>query len=145
MKRFLCALALAAALVPPARASEELMRTVGAAGGSNLYLAHISIGVIADAFQSKLYDADKTIGLVNSLIGQSKVVKDYYQDLLDKNVLPSHDVSYIRELVLVYASLISEGEVLLKYVRSGSGASPAEFNRQRIEAGSRIDKLLNIK
>ncbi len=145
MKKIACALALLAALATDARATEDLYQTVGAAGGSNLYVTGIAIGVIADAYERKIYDADKATDLAVSIVGQAKVLRGFYRTLIEKNAIPQHDVSFMREMVLVYGLLIAEGEALVKYIKTGNGEHASEYHKNRTDAWTRIEKLLNMQ
>lgn len=144
MKKTVSIVTILFALSLPLGASQLQLQTIGAAGGSNLFLTYMAIGVTADAYQNKTYEGKKAISYVNSVTAQAKVVKKYLQQLIDSKELEENDVTFVKEMVATYDLLISEGDAFAKYVDSGDKSHVDSFHNYRKAAWEKISKLLGI-
>lgn len=58
------------------------------------YMTYVSLGVIADGYQHKVYDAQKAARIVKEIISISQVIRKYLQRLIDEKKLGAKDVSF---------------------------------------------------
>lgn len=137
-------LAAAILISSAALASDLQLETIGASGGSNLYLTYLSIGVIADAHTKEVYDKEQTISFVNSITAQAKVQKDYLEKLAkSKEVTPS-DAVFLKKMIDCYVLLMDEGKFLVEYVNTGNEASLTAYDAKRVKAWALISDLLGF-
>lgn len=130
--------------IAPVSASELQLQTIGAAGGSNLFLTYMSIGVIADAYQKDTYTAEKAAKYVNSITAQAKVVSRYLDKLLASGELSENDSRYVTRMNQAYSLLVKEGDAFVAYVKTRDRKHIKQFHSYRKEAWSMISALLGI-
>jgi hypothetical protein len=145
MKKLSAAVVLVFSLMTFSFASDNLLEAVGAASGSNLYLTYTSIGAVADAYKSKVYEADMTNQVISSIIAQAKVVKTHLQKLIDNNELSESDTAFVKEINAAYDLLVAEGDSMLKYIKSKKESDLKAYDKNRTDAWAKIAKLLNLK
>lgn len=143
MKRILIAIFMF--LTVAAWATPLQLETIGATGGSNLFLTYMAIGVTADAYQNKTYEKDKATSYVNSMVAQARVVQKYLKRLIDEGELSENDVTFVKRMVKTYDLLIAEGEAFIKYAKSGDQSHADTFHKNRKAAWKNISDLLGIK
>ncbi len=143
MKRTLIAIIMFLSVA--AWSSPLQLETIGATGGSNLFLTYMAIGVTADAYQNKTYDTDKAAGYVKSMVAQARVVKKYLERLIDEGELSSNDSTFVKKMVETYDLLIAEGEAFIKYAKSGDQSHADTFHKNRKDAWKNISDLLGIE
>jgi hypothetical protein len=137
---------IAALLIASAAFASDLqLETIGASGGSNLYLTYLSIGVIADAHTKEVYDKDQTVSFVNSIVAQAKVQKDYLDKLLKSKEVSEADAAFLKKMIDCYVLLIDEGKFLIDYVNTGKDASLTTYDAKRVQAWALISELLGFK
>jgi hypothetical protein len=137
---------IAALLISSAAFASDLqLETIGASGGSNLYLTYLSIGVIADAHTKEVYDKDQTVSFVNSVVAQAKVQKDYLDKLLKSKEVSQADAVFLKKMIDCYNLLMDEGKYLVDYVNTGNEGSLTTYDAKRQQAWALISELLGFK
>ncbi len=138
---------LIAALVisSAAMASDLQLETIGAAGGSNLYLTYLSIGVIADSHTKDVYDKEQAKSFVSSIVAQAKVQKDYLDKLMKSKEVTGADAEFLKKMIDCYTLLMDEGKYFIEYVDTGKEASLAAYDTKRQQAWALISELLGFK
>ena len=144
MKRKLFTLIAAVFISTAAFASDIQLETIGALGGSNLYLTYLSIGVIADAHTKEVYDKEQTVSFVNSIIAQAKVQKDYMDKLIKSKEISETDAVFLKKMMDCYTLLMDEGKFLVEYVNTGKEASLTAYDAKREKAWALISELLGF-
>jgi len=136
---------IAAILIASAAFASDLqLETIGASGGSNLYLTYLSIGVIADSHTKEVYDKEQAISFVNSIIAQSKVQKDYLDKLVKSKEVSEPDAVFLKKMVDCYTLLMDEGKYFVEYVNTGKDTSLAAYDTKRQQAWKLISELLGF-
>lgn len=136
---------IAALLISSAAFASDLqLETIGASGGSNLYLTYLAIGVIADSHTKEVYDKEKTISFVNSITGFAKVQKDGLDKLMKSKEVSESDAQYLKKMIDCYTVLIDEGKFLVEYINTGNEASLTKYDTKRQEAWKLISELLGF-
>jgi hypothetical protein len=137
---------LIAALVisSAAMASDLQLETIGAAGGSNLYLTYLSIGVIADSHTKDVYDKEQAKSFVNSIVAQAKVQKDYLDKLLKSKEVTGEDALFLKKMIDCYTLLMDEGKFFIEYVNTGKESSLTAYDAKRQQAWALISELLGF-
>ncbi len=137
---------VAAILISTAAFADGLqLETIGASGGSNLYLTYLSISVIADSYTKKIYQRDQTVSLITSIIAQAGVQKDYLEKLMKSEEVSQSDKEFLKKMIDCYSLLMDEGKYFVEYANSGSAASLKAYSAKREQAGALISDLLGIK
>jgi len=137
---------IAALLISSAALASDLqLETIGASGGSNLYLTYLSIGVIADAHTKEVYNKEQTVSFVNSIVAQAKVQKDYMEKLIKSKELVEADAVFLKKMIDCYVLLMDEGKYLVEYVNTGKDASLTAYDTKRQQAWALISELLGFK
>ncbi len=135
----------AAILIASAAFADDLqLETIGASGGSNLYLTYLSIGVIADAHTKEVYDKEQTVSFVNSITAQAKVQKDYLEKLTKSKGVTPADAVFLKKMIDCYVLLMDEGKFLVDYVNTGNEASLTAYDAKRVKAWALISDLLGF-
>jgi hypothetical protein len=145
MKRKVFSLIAALLISSAAFASDLQLETIGASGGSNLYLTYLSIGVIADAHTKEVYDKEQTVSFVNSVVAQAKVQKDYLDKLLKSKEVSQADAVFLKKMIDCYNLLMDEGKYLVDYVNTGNEGSLTTYDAKRQQAWALISELLGFK
>jgi hypothetical protein len=126
-------------------ASDLQLETIGAAGGSNLYLTYLSIGVIADSFTKEVYDKQQAVSFINTIIAQAKVQKDYMDKLIKSKEVSDSDVVFLKKMMDCYTLLMDEGKYFVEYVNTGKNTSLTTYDTKRQQAWALISELLGFK
>lgn len=121
-----------------------LLETIGASGGSNLYLTYLSIGVIADAHTKEVYDKSQTITFVNSITGYAKIQYDYMGKLIKSKDISQAEAELLKKMMDCYSLLMEEGKFLVDYVNTGKDASLTAYDSKRQQAWALISELLGF-
>jgi len=145
MKRKVFSLIAALLISLAAFASDLQLETIGASGGSNLYLTYLSIGVIADAHTKEVYNKEQTVSFVNSVVAQAKVQKDYLDKLLKSKEVSQADAVFLKKMIDCYNLLMDEGKYLVDYVNTGNEGSLTTYDAKRQQAWALISELLGFK
>ncbi len=145
MKRIILVLAAAVFITSTVFASDLQLETIGAAGGSNLYLTYMSIGVIADSHTKGVYNKEQTVSFVNAVIGQAKVQKDYLDKLIKSKEVSDADAAFLKRMIDCYTLLTDEGKFLIEYVNTGKESALTAYDSKREKAWTLISELLGLK
>jgi len=124
--------------------SELKLEIIGAATASNLYLSFLSIGIIADSQTKGVYDAEKSVTFINSIISQMKVQKEYLEKFLASGEVPEPDIPVVKKMTECFALLIDEGNYLADYVKTGDKNSLSSYDGKRKQAWALLSDILGI-
>ena len=144
MKVKIFSLIAALFIASAAFASDLQLETIGASGGSNLYLTYLAIGVIADSHTKEVYDKEQAVSFVNSIIAQAKVQKDYLDKLQKSKEVTGADAQFLKKMIDCYTLLMDEGKYFVDYVNTGNEASLTKYDAKRQEAWKLISELLGF-
>ncbi|MCL2154417.1 MAG: hypothetical protein FWH53_01995 [Leptospirales bacterium] len=125
-------------------ANDLLLETIGAMGGSNIYLTYMSIGVIADSYTKEIYDKEQTVSLITVIERQARVQKDYFEKMMKSNDIPSEEKVFIKKMIECYTFLIDESKYLVEYVNTGKESSAKNFQAKREQAWKIISEILGL-
>ena len=121
-----------------------LLETIGAQGGSNIYLTFLSLGVIADSYTKEVYEKEQTASLVKSIEMQAAVQKNYFEKLLKSNEVPSEEKAFIKKMIECYTLLIDEAKYLSEFVNTGKEAAIKKFQSKREQAWKSVSEILGL-
>jgi hypothetical protein len=144
MKRKIIVLVISMFFTTSLFANSLFLETIGAMGGSNIYLTYMSIGVIADSYSKELYEKEQTINLITVIERQAKVQKDYLEKMLKSNDVPSEDKAFIKKMIECYNLLIDEAKYLTEFVNTGKESSVKNFQKKREQAWKSISEILGL-
>jgi hypothetical protein len=125
-------------------ANTLFLETIGAMGGSNIYLTFLSLGVLADSYSKEIYDKEQTINLTTVIERQARVQKDYLEKMLKSNDVPSEDKAFIKKMIECYNLLIEEAKYLVEFVNTGKESSAKNFQKKREQAWKSISDILGL-
>ncbi len=145
-KTLFAALLIAVALAFPsrARADDACLEAVGGASAGYVYSTYMFIGVTADAFTKKAYDADKVKQLMT--VGMKMLAESEKQlEKMKRSGLDSADRAVVEEFLAVLGLLRAQAGALITYSKSGLVKDAECYEKARKKAWSRITKLLGIE
>lgn len=129
----------------PAFSNDLALETIGAMGGSNLYLTYLSIGTLADGYEKKVYEKNQANQMATEVIALANVGKGYLEKLISQGVLTGDDVRFGQEMIATYDLLIAEGNALINYIKTGNKSHVDSFHMYRKQAWDKIADLLGLK
>jgi hypothetical protein len=144
MKKFILSIFLSALLFTHIQAGNTELETIGALGGSSIYLSYIGIGTISDGYEKKVYDAKMASGIIKEIIALANTSKGYLQKLIDEGVLTGTDIEFGKEMITCYSLLITEANSAITYFGSPTKANANLFQKHRKAAWDKLSKLLKI-
>lgn len=148
MKKLLIILFLGTFLTAPIIYGQEnsiALETIGAMGGSTLYLSYISIGTLADGYEKKVYPKEQAIQLVNSILNILNVNKNYIQKMLQAKQFVGEDVEFANKMIQATELLATEASAFINYAKTGDKKYATEFDNARKSAWSAVAKLLGFE
>lgn len=114
-------------------------------GGLSVAHSHTSlalIGVTADAFAKDVYEADTVAELMGSLIGGIDANKKMLRKLQATDELSDEDEAYVDGVLGLYNALEVEAKALIKFSKSKSEADAMAFEKARLAAVAKLNKLV---
>lgn len=121
------------------------LEAIGAFGASNIYLTYLSMGVLADGYENKVYEKNRAQQAVQEILSLASVSKNYLEKLIKERVLTGDDVRFGREMIRTYNLLIQEGNAFVRYISSNNRRDAEEFQSYRKQAWDKISALLGLK
>lgn len=138
---------LGAALARPssARAGDDAcLEAVGGTSAGYVYSMYMLIGVTADAFTNKAYDAGKVKQLMT--VGIKMLAESCKQlDKVKRAGLSSADRAAVEEYQVILGLLEDQARALVTYTGSGRAKDAERYEKTRQKAWRRITKLLGIE
>ena len=125
-------------------ANTLMLESIGAMGGSNIYLTYTSIGVIADSYAKEIYDKEQTINFVTVIERQAVVQKNYFERMMKSNDIPADDKPFVKKMIECYTLLIDEAKYLIEFVNTGKESSAKNFQTKREQAWKSISEILGL-
>ncbi|HOJ49683.1 MAG TPA: hypothetical protein PKW55_02625 [Spirochaetota bacterium] len=147
IKKFFFSLSIILVLslkVFPASGSQLQLETIGATSASTLYLSYMAIGVVADSYQSKVYNKDTAKGFVREAIAVIGVCKNYMNQLIEKGEMSPNDIKTAKLIVETYDFLINEGQNFINYVDTNDSKYVQLFHDFRKKAWNNISNILGL-
>ncbi|MCL1864774.1 MAG: hypothetical protein FWF73_03070 [Spirochaetes bacterium] len=144
MKRKILASIISIFIAVPLFANDLALETVGAMGGSNIYLTYLSIGIIADCYGNGIYEKEQTISLISSIEGQAKVQKDYLDKWSKSKETSADDKAFIKRMIGCYNLLLEEAKYLKEYANTKKDSAVKNFDAKRQQAWKDISELLGL-
>lgn len=130
-----------------AQCDEDVREAFGGVSSVTIYNTYITIGAIADAHVSEVYDANR----VKELMSEQTSMLQSVIAMLDKckvvkpNGLTEEDVQYIKDLIACLESLKAEAQGLSDYAISKSEDAQLVYNTNRDKAWGQIKTLLGLE
>ncbi len=121
------------------------LETIGAMGASNIYLTYLSIGVLADGYENKVYDKQQAQQMVKELLSLAGVTKGYLDKLIQERVLTGDDIRFAKEMIHTYNLLIEEGDAFIRYISTNNRKDAEAFQSYRKQAWDKISSLLGLQ
>lgn len=145
-KHLFAAVLLAAALAFPSRAradDDACLQTVGGASAGHVYSTYMLIGVTADAFTKKAYDAHKVKQLMTVAIGMMSASQKQLEKMKSAG-LSSTDRAAVEEFQAILGLLSVQARALITYAGSERPKDAECYEKARRKAWHRITKMLGI-
>lgn len=136
---------LMAAPVRAADDDDEADPALECVGGLSVAHGHTSlalIGVTADAFAKDVYPAETVAELMGGLIGGIDANKKMLRKLQASDELSDEDEAYVDGVLGLYNALEAEAKALIKFTKSKSEADAMAFEKARLAAVAKLNKLL---
>lgn len=130
-----------------AQCDADVREAFGGVSSLTIYNTYITIGAIADAHVSEVYDANR----VKELMGEQTSMLDAVIGMLEKckvaktDGLTADDVVYIKDLITCLEYLKSEAQGLSDYAISKSEEAQTRYNTNRDKAWEKIKSLLGLE
>ena len=124
---------------------ETLLETCGVLSAQGVYITYVSIGTLADAYVSDVYDDEDTAGILSEYILLSKAVNEQLNVLLKTASLHTDDIGFIIGLNNIYELLISEADAFSKFVTTKDESYLHIYDDSRLKAWARIATLLELE
>lgn len=144
MKKRVAAFIVTMIVSVSAMASDLQLQAIGASTASNLYLSYLSIGVIADSYTKKVYAKEQTISFVSSVVAQGGVQKEYLQKMIEGGDIPEGEQEFVQKMITCFDLLMTEGNNLIDYVKTGSNDSLTAYDSKRKEAWALISEIMGF-
>jgi hypothetical protein len=114
-----------------------------AIGGLSMVTARstfLLIGVTADAYAKKAYNAARVQAVTKVVISQLNAVSNQLGNLQESDLSEANE-KYIKQIVAVYSSLKRQALALEKYVVNPDDGTLKRFEKARESALAALDKL----
>lgn len=145
MKRFLFIIFFVFFISAEYLSSDIRLETIGVLGGQNLYFIYTTIGLLADNFNNNIYDSNFSTQLSKDIIASCKRSKNYFQNLLDENILTGNDIQFGNNMVEAYDNLISEANAFISTIESSNSETTKQFNKYKTKAWDKIQSILKLE
>lgn len=133
-------------LAQTCQGKSQALETIGSISGGMLYNTYVSIGVIADGFHDKVYDAEYTRALMDEQITLIASVDSSLMKLEQSGFLTdTSDIRYLKEIRIAFGYLSNEAYYLKLYANDSSDSNADNFQYYREKAWKLIAVLLDIK
>lgn len=129
-----------------AQCSGEVLQAFGATSAMAMYNTYVTIGSVADAYNSSAYEAS----YVKQLMDEQLVFLGNVRDYLDKAVdakesgLSDDDIKYMKEMNECLGYLEDEAEGLKEFAETASDKSRDKYSKGREKSWAMIEELLGL-
>jgi hypothetical protein len=134
--------------VTPLRAQNEqetaYLTAIGGLSAVSIYELYSTTGMIGDAYEKKVYEADFCVQLLEENLGMIKTLGDQLGQLNEKADLEEADRNYVIRVQDVLDDLSDMGKNLQNYIRNKDTDSSAAFQKSREVAWAKISGLLGL-
>lgn len=128
----------------PAQAEESLEQSLGAATAFALYDVQMVIGLTADAFAKKVYEAET----VNEIVGEQKTMMTnldkHLAGLRKLDSISAEDKKALKSLSECIALLQETADALLEYVEDQSDENAEEFQTARKASHAALAEIMGL-
>lgn len=114
--------------------------TIGTLAGAYLNQAYLSIGMLADAEASKVYEGEEAQDLLDVHLGLATMVEEQLQKLAKSDGLDKEDAATITTLVRIAGLIKAQGNVLHE-IWSGKNEKTDQWEKLREITGDELDKF----
>ncbi|MDF3028447.1 MAG: hypothetical protein K0S23_2754 [Fluviicola sp.] len=130
-----------------AQCDTDVRAAFGGVSSIMIYNTYLTIGAIADAHVSEVYDAERVKALMDEQISMLQTVIESLEKCLvvKSNGLDAEDVLYVKDLIACLESLKGEADGLSYYAITGNEASQLRYNTNRDDAWAQIKSLMGIE
>ncbi len=127
-------------------ASEDMiyLDAVGGFGGSYIYLTYAYIGMTADAFSKKVYQAEQVKDMMDETVSMlNKLIKLLGQ--VQTTDIAEEDKKFIDSMIDILTLLRAEAKHLSDYAKSNDPADVEKYDKARSTVLPKIKQLLRIQ
>ena len=144
MKKLLALFALVAALtVAPVRAQEGCLEAVGGLSAGHTYTTYLLIGMTADGFGKKAFDADHVHEIMTEIANLTGSVPQL-TGKLRANKLSDSDKKYLDDIDTIYGLLKDQANGLAAFAKSGKSEDSDKYEKARTTVFPKIQALLGV-
>lgn len=126
-----------------ASASEDCLKSVGAAHGANLFNSYTAIGAIADGYSSGMYTKSEVRDLMATQIAFARTLRGGLETLAAGDISKT-DKATIARFAQTYVHLEGEARALLKYTDSGKKEDLDAYDAERKKAWALVERILGL-
>lgn len=132
--------------VSRAQCDADVREAFGGISSITVYNTYITIGAIADAYVSEVYNSDRVKVLMSEQTGMLQAVIEMLEKckVVKSDGLTEDDVFYIEDLIDCLTSLKKEAQGLSDYAITGSDDALNRYNTNRDMAWAQISYLLDL-
>jgi hypothetical protein len=124
---------------------DAALTSIGSLGAVALYNTYLSIGLMADAHASQVYDADYTHTLIDEQIGMMQSMKENLKELMASGFLTSEDdKAFASDMIACAGLLQDEAQAFKKYLSDLTEESANAYDTARLYAWDNIARLLDL-
>lgn len=128
------------------KGKDQALEALGGSCGLLLYNTYLVVGMTADGFSAKMYDAAEANQILDEQAGGIEAIHEQYDALLDSGFLASEsDQQFIKETLAAFDIVSHEIEALQKYFVSENVDDATEYDNYRKSAWTEISRLLDIE
>jgi len=121
---------------------EEYLSTIGGLGASNLYMSFLTIGLLGDAFEYGVYEADTAKDILGEVISLNKASRVSLDTLVKEGKVSGEDRATVLEMIQAHSMLEKQAGELVKY--AGDKKLPNDFQFYRKKSWELISNILGI-
>jgi phage anti-repressor protein len=143
------AVAAAALVAAPRHAGAEdedpVLFTLGATLGQGLFLTHMAMGTLVDAYSKNAYEQKQALEIVVSYQNITRSTRQMVADMLKAKKFDKCDAEFLQRVVGAYDLLLSCAQHVENLIRSGEDKHARSYFASRDKAWKEIADLLGIK
>lgn len=122
------------------------LRLIGGSMAAMVYNSYVSIGVIADAYESEAYDDEAVKSLMQEQVNMCVKLQEQLQGFVESGFTSdSNDLEYLNRFDGTLELLQEEANALMDYVDNPAELSAEQFQSARKAAWAEIADLLGIE
>jgi hypothetical protein len=121
------------------------IETIGVLGGQNLYYSYMTLGLAAEQLDKGSYTPDLVSGIAKDVAQSCKKSRNYFQKLIDKNILTGEDAQLGRQIMDAYDSVSSFANSLLSVIETRNSETLKAFEKYRTSSWGKIQTILKLE